>query len=154
LTNKNPKPNSNVAEDFISNLYKKLVLTPPDRTPSSDYVESYNAPLGILPSQHGLIAYDFNERRSAIVQIPKGVAQDLIIVKIFLKPIHSGAANSLMEIIGGKTFKITAVNSKNKLIHNFSQPLKITLSVQENLVGEKDLGVYWFDTIKKEWINS
>jgi len=37
-------------------------------------------------------------------------------------------------------------------VHNFKEPLTITLVVPESLQGRDDLGVYWFNEEVDEWI--
>ena len=50
-------------------------------------------------------------------------------------------------------YSIIAKDASGNLVHSFREPLTITLVVPEQLVGSPDVGVYWFDTIHKEWVS-
>ena len=138
--------------DHIAELYTQIQLPQPVRKVASDYVESYNAPLAILPDQHGLVAYAFAGGGGVITQIPKHAVAGQMTVTVFATPALPKTNDQDKDVFGDIKFTVIAKDTQGTLLHHFAEPLSITLTIPQSLAGESGLGVYWFDTTSHAWV--
>ncbi len=123
-----------------------------------DHVESYNIPLAVLPTQTGTFVSEYlnGSHSVAVIDIPKNTVPEKITINIVQHQDTSTQAITPTEyalINNGTVFDITAKTSKGEFVHMFKEPLKISLSIPDILLGKKDLGVYWYDEVNKNWVN-
>jgi hypothetical protein len=138
--------------DPIPRVYTTLDLSLPDRTPRSDYVESYNNALTVANNQQGLSVNEFTDGTTAIVEIPKGSASDTITINVSVSTTNQVNLAGNNYIFGGIIFTVTATDSKGNNVHEFSKPITITFHTPQSFSGEEYMGIYWFDASKNEWV--
>ncbi len=139
-------------KDFVGILYEQLDIPMPQRIPAPDYVETYNTAVTVKEGFRGLVAYDFTQGKMAIVEIPKASVKKSLKVEVSEKASSLEFSTSTITLLGGVVFSVTAKDENGRLVHDFTQPLKITLSVPIFLAKEKNIGVYWNDTKKNDWV--
>jgi len=155
-----PDPNN----DPIGDFYRELDKYEPSARWLDNHVESFGAPLTVEPDQNGLLIWDFStgaqiesqERIAVIVEVPKGAYGGRIIVSASLvgpddAVVSENTDGHRVYVINDAIFDITATDEDGKLVHNFKEPLTITLVVPELLRGRDDLRVYWSSEEVDEW---
>ncbi len=58
-----------------------------------------------------------------------------------------------LTLAGSAFYNITAQNENGNYVKSFSKPITIILPIPNELHNKGNLGVYWLDETKKEWIN-
>ncbi|MBI3458653.1 hypothetical protein HY061_00080 [Candidatus Azambacteria bacterium] len=91
-----------------------------------------------------------------LIDIPANSISTSAIVTPDLEPIGSNNDSLVppnLRVNNNFFYNVTVKdNVTGKLIHSFSEPLKITLPVPEELNGKDNLAVFWLDEAKSEWV--
>jgi hypothetical protein len=56
------------------------------------------------------------------------------------------------QLINGVFYNVTAKDKFGNFVHSFTHPITITLPIPANLIGSKDLGVYWLNETNQQWV--
>ncbi len=117
---------------------------------------SFNKPLILDAEQSGILVYEFDRGAGSVVEVNKNsnpVQDSLSIdIKSYLLARSDKLFNEGISIIGETIFDIRAFDKSNNEIHSFPKPIKITLIVPDYLKGDSDIGVYWLNEKRNEWI--
>lgn len=113
-----------------------------------------NAPLSVNATQEGSLSQSFSDGSKVEVGVPKGAVESETTFKTEQGSLtaENTPVNTIGAImIGGQIFNINATDLNGQAIRNFSQPLNITITVNNLPADTSDLGVYYFNETSKSW---
>lgn len=116
-------------------------------------VEVVDQPLILEPDQAGVLTVD-TPAEPVIITIPANTSGSQITIIIEhepLTPSSEGLVPTDKVLINGEFYNIYARDSAGNIVDSFSPPLTITLPIDQNLLGLKDLGVYYYVEANREW---
>ena len=123
--------------------------------PAPTTVSSSNTSLTVSNTQAGTVDYVFTDSSTAKVEIPEGAVSSNTTFSIAQGeltadqiPLETTGA----FMIGDQIFNITAVDSNNNSVSNFSENLTITFTIPDLPADTTDLAVYYFKESTNEWI--
>ncbi|MBU4512725.1 S8 family serine peptidase, partial [Patescibacteria group bacterium] len=155
----------NPAEQVTRTVNVNKVTTPPpsgggsgggggsSQPPSS--VTAFNVPLTVSSDQQGAVSQNFSDKNSIKLKVPKGAVAKSTTFKISqgeLLAQETPVETSGAFMVGNKIFNITAKDSLNNRVRNFSKKLTVVLTLPNLPNNTDDLGVYYFDETLGKWI--
>ncbi len=116
------------------------------------YVSILNSPLKLYPAQSGTLTADLSSGKTVKIEVPNNVvAAGELIISVSEQPVSANDTSSV-AVLGGALFNITAQDGSGNLIRAFLKPVKITLTIPEDLQDRRDLGVYYFNEADGLWV--
>lgn len=114
-------------------------------------IATINVPLTISPTQSGTLSQDLSDERRVDLNIQRDSSPVTMTFTISDQTVSTDDT-SQAQIVDGAVFNIQAFNAESgERIRSFLLPIRITLTVSENMEGRDNLGVYFFDEGTNEW---
>lgn len=127
------------------------IITP---TPLPPVVTAINVPLIVSTGQSGTMMLTFEDASSIKIEVPKGAVSGVTTFNVAMTMAISGempASSTVAILVGNKIFNISARDSKNNIVKNFSSDLKVTVFLPELTSNTSGLGVYWLNEVSGLW---
>ncbi len=75
----------------------------------------------------------------------------------FIDEIASDSTNSFYilkdtKLVNGSFYDIYALDKKGNFIHFFQKPIRITLPISKDQIGQKNLRLYWLNEVNWKWV--
>jgi len=146
--------------DNISQFFTRVGYPIPSFRNDPNHIESYNAPLTLLPYQSGLLVWDFTGASTAevdgytavILEVPQNISENDLTFFASTRPFYESQSFKAYTVTTlGSVFSIHARDHDGVLVHSFAKPLTITLFIPEVLSNRTDIGLYYFDNDKGAW---
>lgn len=114
-------------------------------------ITAINVPLTISPTQSGTLSQNLSGERRVDLNIQRDSSPVTMTFTVSDQTVSTGDT-SQAQIVDGAVFNIQAFNVESgERIRSFLLPIRITLTVSENMEGRDNLGVYFFDEGTSEW---
>lgn len=171
--------NCSVTTDFRSQNFRTVSLTPsptppggggggggggsaagplvsaPDGTLVPAQVNSFNAPLSIVPNQSGILELFVDNDRKVIVNVPPRIADGRITLIAYDEPLTPAQNLDLLpagvDLANSVFYNITARDENNNFVKSFSDFISITLPLPAGISDTSDLGIFWLDEDAGIW---
>lgn len=148
-----PPPSTSVPTSTYSVPELPSVEVPSTQT-GLEHVEVHNEPLSILPEQSGTSIQD-TAVGQVIIEVPP---HNVIGPTTFILSEVPLAASTRYLVVGDRRlvndtfYDVSARDAQGNPVYAFSSPITITLPLSANLLGEKNLAVYWLNETNKQWV--
>lgn len=153
-------PKEIITQPQVDTIFSEPVATVVPPTPSPDIVEVQNfetqgEDLIINPGESGTYIKTLNQG-VIIIDIPVSSVSEKAIVRVTPEKSNEDSNYLILpnlDLKDGTFYNITIKNNVDgELIRSFSKPLRITLPLSKKIADKGNLGVYWLNEVKGEWI--